>query len=386
MDCLNCQSLLKWQFAMYRKQFFVSWSTLKNWSVKVSLFGYTNTLLLQGINSLGQPVAGTSAVVTVTDTSAPKDYTYIPYTQAGQVYAQNFNSLPNPGATTVNSDNPVTINGLVYSLADPFAFGAPIAASGTGGLGLPFALSGWYGWGAAQAKVGASAGDQTTGGIISFGPTNSASANRALGLLATSSTGPMAFAAKFINLSGVPLNVMSLGCTGELWRQNEAAKTLSFGYYLDPTATNEFSTNVTAWVTGLDLNFPTGPASVEDGTAPANQVGLSVTNLAIGEWTPGTALWLVWLMADPTGKGQGLAIDNLSFSAAQLPLLTAQPIASGVEVLWPLTFSGFTLQQNSYLDQAAGWTDVALPVSTNGGWWSVMVPVTNAAQFFRLKR
>jgi regulation of enolase protein 1 (concanavalin A-like superfamily) len=368
------------------EQYFVTWSTLKNWSVQVNLYGYTNTLLLQGISSFGQPVAGASAVITVTDTSAPKDYTYIPYTQAGQVYAQNFNSLPNPGATTVNSDNPVTINGLVYSLGDPFAFGAPIADSGDGGLGLPFALSGWYGWAASEAKLGASAGDQTTGGVISFGPTNSAGTNRALGLLATSSTGPTAFAAKFVNLSGAALNVLSLSYTGELWRQSGAAKTMSLGYYLDPTATNVFSTNVTAWVTSLDPSFPTGPEGAQDGTAPANQIGLSVTNQAIGEWTPGGALWLVWLMADPTGKGQGLAIDNLSFSASALPVLTAQAAGGGVEVLWPLSFAGFTLQQNSYLDQVAGWTNVALPVSTNGGWHSVTVPATNAVQFFRLKR
>jgi hypothetical protein len=372
--------------AVNGEQFFVTWSTLKNWSVRASLFGYTNRLVLQGINSLGQPVAGASAVVTVIDTSAPQDYTYIPYTQAGQIYTQDFNSLPNPGATTVNSGNPVTINGLVYSLADPFAFGASLAASGNGGLGLPFTLSGWYGLGALEAKLGASAGDQTTGGVISFGPTNSASSNRALGLLATSITGPTTFAAKFLNLSGLPLNVMSLNYTGELWRQNSDAKAISFGYYLDPTATNQFTANVTAWVTNLDLSFPTGPEGAQDGTSPANQIGLSVTNQPIGEWTPGAALWLVWLMADPTGKGQGLAIDNLSFSASQLPLLTAQPTASGVEVLWPLTSAGFTLQQNSLLDQGAGWTDVALPVSTNGGSYSVTVPATNAAQFFRLKR
>jgi hypothetical protein len=30
------------------EQFFVTWSTLKNWSVRVSLFGYTNTLVTTG--------------------------------------------------------------------------------------------------------------------------------------------------------------------------------------------------------------------------------------------------------------------------------------------------------------------------------------------------
>jgi hypothetical protein len=42
---------------------------------------------------------------------------------------------------------------------------------------------------------------------------------------------------------------------------------------------------------------------------------LSVINQPITGWPPGAALWLVWEMADPLGKAQGLAIDNLSFSA-----------------------------------------------------------------------
>jgi len=367
------------------QQFSLTWTSVRNWSVKASLCGYSNTLLIQGIDSHGQPVAGASAVVTVTDTSAPKDFTYIPYTQPGQVYAPDFNSLPNPGSTTVNADNPVTINGLIYCLANPFAFGAPLAASGNGGLGLPFTLSGWYGWAASQAKFGASAGDQTTGGVISFGPTNSASATRALGLLATSTTGPTAFAAKFLNLSGAPLNVLSLSYTGELWRQNAQAKTIAFGYYLDPAATNACSTNVTARLTNLDLNFPAGAAGAMDGTAQANQVFLSITNQPIAQWAPGAALWLVWLMADPAGKGQGLAIGNLSFAASALPALAAQPTGGGLELLWPLTFGGFTLQQNSGLAQPGGWTDLGLPVITNGGWHSVTLPLTNAAQFFRLR-
>jgi regulation of enolase protein 1 (concanavalin A-like superfamily) len=368
------------------QQFSVTWTSVKNWSVRVSLFGYSNTLSIQGIDSNGQPVAGASAVVTVTDTSAPKEYSYISYTQPGQVYSQNFDSLPNPGSTTVNSDNPVAINGLVYSLANPFAFGAPLAASGGGGLGLPFTLSGWYGWAGLQPKLGASAGDQTTGGVISFGPTNSASANRALGLLATSTTGPAAFAARFLNLSGDPLNAVSLSYTGELWRQNTGAKTISFGYYLDPAATNTFSTNLTVWVGNLDVNFPAGAAAPEDGTAQTNQISLSVTNLPIAQWNPGAALWLVWLMADPSGKGQGLAIDNLSFSASALPVLATLSAGESLELLWPLSFGGFTLQQNSGLGQPGGWTDLALPVITNGGWNSVTLPATNAAQFFRLTK
>ena len=105
---------------------------------------------------------------------------------AGSVYTQNFDSLPDPGATSVNSSNPVTINGVTYSLANPYDFAYPVIASGSsGGLGIS-ALAGWYGTSVLLSRFGATDGDQTTGGQISFGLPNSS--NRALGLLATSST------------------------------------------------------------------------------------------------------------------------------------------------------------------------------------------------------
>jgi hypothetical protein len=249
----------------------------------------------------------------------------IPYTVAGSVYSQDFNSLPNPGLTSVNSGNPVTINGITYSFPNPYDFAFPAISSGqSGGLGLP-ALAGWYGLADSSASVGtrfgATDGDQTTGGQISFGLP--ASANRALGLLATSTTGFTAFGAKFINRTTQTLNYISLHFTGEVWRQSDKAKTLEFYYLIEPTATTPFSTNYTALLPGLNVSFPTVPADVGgaavDGTAPANQTSLGVTNLLINSWPPGAALWLVWEMADPGGKAQGLAIDNLSFSAVAAP-------------------------------------------------------------------
>ena len=111
--------------------------------------------------------------------------------------------------TSVNSANPVTINGVTYSLSNPFDFAFPVSASGNnGGLGLS-SLAGWYGLADPTASVGtrfgATDGDQTTGGQISFGLPNSS--NRALGLLATSTTGYTAFGAKFINGTSQTLEV-----------------------------------------------------------------------------------------------------------------------------------------------------------------------------------
>ena len=196
-------------------------------------------------------------------------------------------------------------------------------------------------WGPLAAKVGASEGDQSTGGLISFGSTNNpaASANRALGLLATSSTGPTAFGLRLVNGTGFVLNRMDLHFTGELWRQSAVAKRLSFGYFIDPVATNDFSTNLTALLPSLDVSFPAAPAAKTpvpvDGTAAANQVALGVTGQVITNWPPGAALWLVWLMADASGKGQGLAIDNLTFSASAQPVLAIQAAGANLILSWP---------------------------------------------------
>jgi len=241
----------------------------------------------------------------------------IQYNVAGSVYTQNFDSLPDPGVSSINSDNPVTINGVTYSLSNPYDFAFPVIADGEiGGLGLA-PLAGWYGLAGASTRFGATSGDQTTGGQISFGLPSSN--NRALGLLATSSTGATAFGAKFINNTAKTLNYLTLQVTGEVWRQSDKAKTLQCSYLIDPSAMNAFPTNFTALIPALDVNFATVPSAVGgtavDGTSTVNQTNLSVSNYSITNWPPGTALWIVWEMADPTGKAQGLAIDNLSFSA-----------------------------------------------------------------------
>ncbi len=277
--------------------------------------------------------------------SAPAP-SFVPYLTAGSVYAQNFDSLPDPGANSVDSGNPVTIAGVTYSLSNPYDFAFPASASGTnGGLGRP-ALAGWYGLADPTASVGvrfgASDGDQTAGGQISFGPENGS--NRALGLLATSTTGYTAFGLRLINGTGQTLHYINLQFTAELWRQSNLAKTLEFYYFIDPTASNAFSTSATAFLPSLNVSFPTVAADVGgdavDGTATNNQAVLAVVNQPIASWPSDAALWLAWEMVSSAGKSQGLAIDNLSFSAtAQASLstvsMTAQATGADVVLNWP---------------------------------------------------
>jgi hypothetical protein len=309
------------------------------------------------------------------------------------VYIQNFDALPNPGAVSVNADNPVTINGVVYSLGDPYGFADPVLAGGnSGGLGLS-PLSGWYGLGSLSTKFGATDGDQTTGGQIDFGLPGSS--NRALGLLATSSTGGTAFGAKFVNQSGQTLNAISVQVTGELWRQSDLPKTLDCYYFIDPTATAPFSSSETAALPALTVVLPVNPAAVGglevDGASSANQTNLTLINQSIANWPPGAALWLVWQMADATGKAQGLAIDNLSFSATAQGTVPSVPLGfqtTPTNLVLSWTGVGGQSYQIEYKDDlaASAWTPLGNPIPGSGATLTFSAGFSQSShRFYRLR-
>ena len=156
----------------------------------------------------------------------------------GSVYTQNFDSLPDPGATSVNTDNPVTINGITYSLANPYRLRLPGCRQRRqrrvghcrpgrlvwlGRFELPVWRDGWR---------------PDHGGDMSFGLPGSS--NRALGLLATSSTKGTAFGARFINGTASTLNRMNLQFTGKSGGNPIWPRRCSFIISIDPTGTNSF--------------------------------------------------------------------------------------------------------------------------------------------------
>ena len=218
------------------------------------------------------------------------------------------------------------------------------------------------------------------------------SGNRALGVLATSTTGFTAFGVKFVNATAQTLTHMTLQFTAEIWRQSNLPKTLQFYYSVDPTALASFSTNYTALVPGLNVSFPTVPSDTggvaADGTSSLNQTNLGVVNQTIN-WPPGAALWLVWEMADATGKAQGLGIDNLSFSASGQSTLTPvslsiQPSGTNLTFSWP-TLQG-QIYQPEYNDDliTTNWVPIGAPLTGTGGIVVFTNDLTNLQRFFRL--
>jgi hypothetical protein len=335
------------------------------------------------ISNPGGSVTSSVAAVSVL---LPPPHSSVSY--SNQLYGQTFDVMPDPGSggiskgvtqqtgVSVNSLNnpydPGFINGVAYSLANPFDFAYPVIVNGyVGGLGLTNGsvniagasggMAGWYGAadtnaadgvdapnGTGITRFGAQDGDQSTGGVIDFGPNDVndgiLGTNRALGLLSTSSTGSTAFGLKLINTSTNTLNYLNVSFIGEMWRNNKASRTLSFCYAIDATATNfvlqsepENTNDTTPMlipgtvsVPSLAFSFLTnnGVVLAQDGTQPSNQVDLAANNLALASpWAPNAALWLVWSVNYyGQGTGQGYAIDNLNVSGTTDP--TTVPVAT----------------------------------------------------------
>ncbi len=345
----------------------------------------------------------TSAVATVT-VLVPPAHSFVSY--SNQLYLQNFNSLPDPGSNSVNSFNnpmdPGTITTATatnsYSLANPFDFAYPVInGSYVGGLGLSNTLGGWYGCADTVfpgvdgiTRFGAQDGDQTTGGVISFGPNDSAplvGTNRALGLLSTSTTGSTSFALKLVNNSGTSLNYVSLGFIGELWHNGTGNRTMSFGYSNDVsgtfTLTSESISNSTL-VPGLAFSFPTAPVvTTVDGTQSSNQVVMATNSMQLASpWAPGTALWLIWSEEFyGSGGGNGYAIDNLGFSASVNPLVQGMaPVIGGATYTPGTGFSfsftnvpsaSFTVYSSPSLNPTSWTTLSTRPVESPQGGYSI---------------
>jgi hypothetical protein len=342
----------------------------------------------------------TSAPVALSATVAPPHY-FINYTAPGQSYTQTFNSLPIPGGSSAEGANPLHItysmtnipgmltNGsyglgtlsaeVQYSTDNPLDFGYPIfAAGGIGGLGLSNTMPGWYGWAGQALVFAATKGDQSQGAVVDDGgiyygdgaPLTGIT-NRALGLIATTKTGPIAFGAAFYNKSTNTYTTINLSYTGELWRNNPTAQPLLFGYVIDPAGSNSVfqvsqwdSTNGIYYVPALNVTFPTSVnTEVLDGTQPANQTSLAASSLSISNWTPGATLWLVW-QATTLGSAQNLAIDNLAFSAATAAVTVTPPRIGGITMLGNGSFQFAFTNTPGASFRVLGTNNVQAPVAT----------------------
>jgi hypothetical protein len=327
----------------------------------------------------------TSAPVSLSLFTQPSAHTYASYTSVGQVYSNDFNTLPVPGGGSYEAGNPqnatfimtnltaVATNGyfgftnysteIDYSIDNPVDFGYPVIANGAiGGFGLSNKLSGWYAWSQSAKKqfFGITSGDQSAAGVLDNGLNfnningyTNQTLNRALGLITSTASGYIDIALAIKNNTSKTNQVIKLAYIGELWRNNPLHQDLSVSYYIDDTGSSVFPTNavlssLVTPIAGSTVTFPTNTTQILDGTLPANQTSASVTGYSINDWKPGSTLWLIWQSSTSVGGAQNVAIDNVTLSATPTPVVISTPInlnsspsyvSSGVNAGLHLSFS-----------------------------------------------
>jgi hypothetical protein len=344
----------------------------------------------------------TSSVATL-EVLTPAPYSYVSYTP-GLVYAQDFDSLPDPGVNDaatggVGTDSPNTIDGVTYFVSNPFDFAAPLNVGGTGmgGLALSNTMMGWYSSDSGNEEIQAFCGDNTTGLICSFGCTNAVATNiyttnnRALGMIASPATSNnCVFALRLQNTSSQTMTSMNLSYVSELWRNTLTTNFMTNYFYVDPFATNTTPTN--NWTGGLtNLSFGTNIGTSKSFTkvfgtnAPLALTNMTFLNVPLNTpWTPGAMLWIVWEMPTAESGAQGIGIDNLVFTAGGTGL-QIQPAGADVLISWPAMFANAVLQANTTtLNNQAGWMNVTNTPSVTNGLNYVTLPASQNAEYFRL--
>ncbi|MGN6370445.1 MAG: beta strand repeat-containing protein [Phycisphaerae bacterium] len=263
---------------------------------------------------------------------------------SGGTYTQDFNSF-----NTLGNMPPVTFGSLSLNpiVIGPTPVGsAPIDLTGPSADGNLPQISGLTGWYADSFGGNSSAltyevddGSSVNVGLKGyFDPAQqSAGNNLAIGALTGSASGNVVFGVRLVNTGSTTLNAISLSYTGELFHEDAGPKTLLFGYTVDPTGTASIpSSNLTAVgslnVTGFDTGLPGAVAN-----SPSSTKNLSVINLPLATaWAPNQALWLTWT-ASSAGGGQGLGIDNLSFSASNVTVFSALTWSHASDGNWNTT-------------------------------------------------
>ena len=283
---------------------------------------------------------------------ACQSYAAVIYSTPGSTYSQNFDTLPNTPQNTSLGNSPA-------------GWTDDNSAPGAGN----FSIVGWYLYHPiSQAEGGANghqrmrigAGTVNTGSFMSFGA--SGSTERALGDVGSTTlaanpvapaTGtPIYWAMRVTNNTGQTLGSFTVSYFGEEWRDgnNTTPEAITVGY------TNAATTDATNWadqaavnpdftsIPALTFNPPVtanNDAAVDGNVAGRSPSALSATITGLN-WAPGTDVWIRFNEPQVAGNDDGLAIDDLTFSANAVAV--PEP-AAGVLLL--LVAVGFGLGRTS---------------------------------------
>jgi uncharacterized protein len=158
-------------------------------------------------------------------------------------------------------------------------------------------------------------GTSTSGDLFSFGTT--ATTDRALGSLASGTSGTVGYGLRLVNDTAASVTDISFSYVGEQWRNggNATPQSLAFSYLISssPLLSPNVPSNL-SWISFAPLSFTSPIATVTagalDGNLAANRVAISsvLTGVTLNV---GEELFVRWLDFNDAGNDHGLALDDV---------------------------------------------------------------------------
>jgi predicted extracellular nuclease len=181
-------------------------------------------------------------------------------------------------------------------------------------------IPGWY---STRATYNSGTGSSNAGALYSFGVegTNPVT-DRALGGIASGTTGTFYWGARFVNNTGNTITSLEVSYIGEQWRNGGSssadpgvAQTMNFQYQVaNAGVITGANAPATGWSDYNPLNF-TSPifgtvlGTALDGNFPVNRLVVASTiPLTVA---PGQEVWLRWSDQNDANNDHGLAVDDL---------------------------------------------------------------------------
>jgi hypothetical protein len=186
-------------------------------------------------------------------------------------------------------------------------------------------FTGWYAYQTATSAAPTeyritSSGNSSSAQLYQYRESAS-SDDGSFGTRPSGSTGDMMLGLRLTNNTGTTLTEFTLSYTGEQWFESETEQNNQYVVSYQIGTISDLASGTWTDISELDFNTPSESGADQNlvGSDTENQVTLTATTVGSLVWEDGEDLWIRWYDANSTGYDQGIAIDDVSFSAIPEP-------------------------------------------------------------------
>jgi len=165
-----------------------------------------------------------------------------------------------------------------------------------------------------------SSGSSSEAQLYQYRP-SAGSSDGSFGTRPSGGTGDIILGVRFTNDTGISLNSITLGYTGEQWFESESTQNNQYIVAYQLGSPLNLTSGTWTTISSLDFNSPQdgGGDTNLDGKASANREVIAPVTVSIADWNDGSDLWVRWFDSNSSGFDQALAIDDVNFTAIPEP-------------------------------------------------------------------